>query len=279
MTVSSPTVAFHDGHKIPQVGLGVWRASQDEARAAVREALNAGYRHVDTASIYGNEEGVGAGIREAGLPREDVFVTTKVWNSDQGFESTKAAARASLARLGLDHVDLLLIHWPVASADRYVDTWKAMIELRDEGLASSIGVSNFTPATLARIVEETGEVPVLNQIEVHPYLQQEAMRAVNAETGALTEAWSPLGQSHVLSDPVVESLAEKHGKTPAQIVIRWHVQLGNIVIPKSVTPARIVANIDVFDFELDIDDRAAIASLDRAERFGPDPETFGSGAN
>lgn len=275
MTAISPTVSFHDGGTIPQVGLGVWKASQEEAAMAVREALTAGYRHIDTAAIYENEEGVGAGLRDAGLPREDVFVTTKVWNRAQGFATTKEAARTSLERLGLDYVDLLLIHWPVAKADRYVDTWKAMIELREEGLVRAIGVSNFTPATLERLVEETGEAPVLNQIEVHPYLQQEAMRGVNAAHGALTEAWSPLGQSRVLTDPAIEAIAAKHGKTSAQVVIRWHVQLGNVVIPKSVTPARIVSNIDVFDFALDVEDMAAIAALDRGERFGPDPDTFG----
>ncbi|WP_062205061.1 aldo/keto reductase [Demequina salsinemoris] len=275
MSAISPTLALRDGREIPQVGLGVWKASQEQATMAVREALNAGYRHIDTAAIYKNEEGVGAGLRESGVPREDVFLTTKVWNRDQGFESTKDAARASLDRLGVDYVDLLLIHWPVPMVDRYVDTWKAMIELRDAGLARSIGVSNFTPATLDRLVDETGEAPVINQIEVHPYLQQETMRAVDAGHGALTEAWSPLGQSHVLGDPVIEAIAAKHGRTPAQVVIRWHVQLGNVVIPKSVTPARIVSNIQVFDFALDSDDLAAIGALDRGERFGPDPDTFG----
>ncbi len=274
MSPVSPTLKLNDGRAIPQVGLGVWQASPEQAAAAVREALVAGYRHIDTAAIYKNEDGVGEGLRTAGVPREDVFVTTKVWNDDQGSEATTQAAHASLERLGLDYVDLLLIHWPVAKAGRFVETWEAMIELRDKGIVRSIGVSNFTADNLATLVDKTGEVPVINQIELHPYFQQAAMREVDAASEILTEAWSPLGQSKVLGDSAIEAIAAKHGKTAAQVVIRWHVQLGNVVIPKSVTPERIVSNLAVFDFELDVEDMAAIAALERHERFGPDPDTF-----
>lgn len=267
-------IGFNDGHSIPQLGLGVWQASDDQARAAVVEAIQAGYRHVDTAAIYKNETGVGAGLREAGLPRDEVFVTTKIWNDDQGARPARAALHKSLERLGLESVDLLLIHWPMPKNDRFVDTWQAMIDFRNEGLARSIGVSNFQASHLQRLVDETGVAPVLNQIELHPYLQQTAMRAANTALNVRTESWSPLAQAKALDDAVIAGIAKNHGKTPAQVVIRWHLDSGLIVIPKSVTPGRIRDNADVFDFSLDADDMAAIARLDRGERLGPDPDTL-----
>jgi 2,5-diketo-D-gluconate reductase A len=256
------------------VGLGVWQAKPQQTVVAVREALQAGYRHIDTAAIYGNEEGVGQGLRESGIARDDVFVTTKIWNDAQGTDSVRKALHESLQRLGLDHVNLLLIHWPTPQRDRYVDTWRTMIELRDAGLVRSIGVSNFTQAHLQRLVDETGVTPVINQIETHPYLQQRAMREAHERLGILTEAWSPLAQNQALEDAEIGRIAGKHGKTPAQIVIRWHLQSGHVVIPKSVTPERIHSNFEVFDFTLDADDMNAIAALERNQRLGPDPDTF-----
>lgn len=275
MSVSVELIELNDGHRIPQLGLGVWRATPDQTAVAVREALAAGYRHVDTAAIYRNERGVGAGLSESGVPREEVFITTKVRNDAHGALATREAAAESLTRLGLDYVDLLLIHWPVPHEDRYVETWEAMIELREEGIVRSIGVSNFTAAHLRRLIGQTGVVPVLNQIELHPYMQQRQMRDVHEELGMRTECWSPLAQNMTLSDPVIEQIAVKHAKSPAQIVIRWHLDNGLIAIPKSVTPTRIRQNLDVFDFTLDACDHAVISGLDRGQRLGPDPETFG----
>jgi 2,5-diketo-D-gluconate reductase A len=259
---------------IPQLGFGVFQVPPDDTREAVARALAVGYRHVDTAAAYGNEAGVGEAIRESGLEREDVFVTTKCWNSSQGYERSKGAARKSLERLGMDHVDLYLIHWPAPAQDKYVETWKAFIEMQEQGLARSIGVSNFQPAHLQRLIEETGVTPAINQVELHPRLQQADLRRVHEELGIVTEAWSPLAQGQVLDDPAIVRIAEAHGKTPAQAVIRWHLQLGNVVIPKSVTPERIEQNFAVFDFELGEDEMAAIEGLDRGQRIGPDPDTF-----
>lgn len=274
MASSSPTLAFNDGKHIPQLGLGVWQASDADARTAVREALTAGYRHVDTAAIYENESGVGLGLLDAGLPRAEVFVTTKVWNKEQGLETAARALDKSLERLKLDYVDLLLIHWPTPKHDKYVDTWRALIRAREQGLARSIGVSNFNPAHLRRLLDETGVAPVLNQIELHPYLQQHELRKMHQAAGVLTESWSPLAQGEALNDAAIVAIAKKHGKTTAQVIIRWHLDNGLIVIPKSVTPARIRANFDVFDFQLDAEDLAAIAALDQGKRLGPDPEAF-----
>ena len=272
---AQPTITLNDGMAIPQLGLGVYQANDAEAADAVATALEIGYRHVDTAKIYENEQGVGEGVRRSGLPREDVFVTTKVWNTDQGHDETLRAAEASLGRLGLDYVDLYLIHWPAPRTDRYVETWKALIRLREEGRVRSIGVSNFTAEHLDRLIGETGVVPVLNQIEVHPRFQQHALRAADAERGVQSESWSPLGQGGVLNDPTLVAIADRLGRTPAQVVIRWHLDQGLIVIPKSVTPSRIAENFDVFDFTLGRDDLDAIASLDDASgRIGPDPLTF-----
>lgn len=268
------TVSLNDGHTIPQVGLGVWRTPNDGAADAVSAAIGAGYRHVDTAAVYENESGVGEGLRQSGVARDDLFLTTKVWNADQGFDATLKAFDASLKRLGLETVDLYLIHWPAPNRDLYVETWRALVRLKEEGRAKSIGVSNFTVEHLDRLIAETGVKPVLNQIELHPRFQQRAMRAAHAERGIAIESWSPLGQGQLLEDPTIGRIAQKHGKTPAQVIIRWHIDNGLVVIPKSVTPSRIVANFDVFDFRLDEEDMATFAGLDSPDgRMGPDPMT------
>jgi len=265
---------LNDGHAIPQIGLGVWQAPEAAAAKAVEAALRAGYRHVDTAAMYGNEAGVGEGVRRSGVPREAVFVTTKIWNTDQGYDRALRALDQSLGRLAMDHVDLLLIHWPSPQRGLYLETWRALIAARAAGLARSIGVSNFDAPELDRIVGETGVSPVLNQIEVHPRFQQRRLRAVNLERGLRTEAWSPLGQGRLLADPAIGRLARKHGRTPAQVIIRWHIDSGLVAIPKSVHPGRIVENHDVFGFQLDADDMEAIAALDDPDgRVGPDPAT------
>ena len=272
-----PTVTLNDGNSIPALGFGVWQVPDDESYAAVAEALKAGYRSIDTAKIYENETGVGRALADSGIARDELFVTTKLWNDDQGYDSTLRAFDDSLSRLGLDHVDLYLIHWPVPSADRYVDTFKAFQKIKADGRARSIGVSNFTPETLDRLIAETGEVPALNQVELHPRFNQADLRAFHTGKGIATEAWSPLGQGTVLDDESIAKIAAAHGKTTAQVIIRWHLQIGNVVIPKSVTPERIVANFDVFDFELTPDEINTIGSLTRADgRIGPDPYTFGA---
>jgi len=257
-----PMMTLNDGRTIPQLGFGVWRVPEEEAATVVGQALVAGYRLVDTAAIYGNEEGVGAALAAAGLPRDEVVVTTKLWNGEQGFDSTLRACEASLRRLGLEAVDLYLIHWPCPARGLYVDTWKALVRLRDEGRARSIGVSNFTPETLRRIIDATGVVPAMNQIELHPRFQQRAMRALDAELGIVTQSWSPLRRGHLDASPALAAIAAAHGKSWAQVVIRWHLQSGLAVIPKSVTPARIAANRDVFDFALSEAEMTAIAELD-----------------
>jgi 2,5-diketo-D-gluconate reductase A len=269
-----PTVTLSDGETIPQLGFGVFQIPAADTAEAVTRALLAGYRHVDTAAAYRNEGGVGQGIKAAGLSRDEVFVTTKCSNDDQGHEQAKRALRASLEQLGMEHVDLYLIHWPVPSRDKYVETWQAFIELQRDGLARSIGVSNFQPAHLERLIQHTGVTPAVNQVELHPRLQQIGLRHEHAELGIATEAWSPLAQGGVLDDPTITTVAEAHGKTPAQVVIRWHLQLGNIAIPKSVTPDRIVENFDVLDFFLTTEEMAAIEALDAGERTGPDPDEF-----
>jgi 2,5-diketo-D-gluconate reductase A len=269
-----PTVPLRGDVEIPQLGFGVFQVPPERTVEVVTRALDAGYRHVDTAAAYGNEAQVGQAIRASGLDRNDVFVTTKVFNDDHGREQARHAFKRSLERLELGRVDLYLIHWPVPSQDRYVETWEALIELRDEGLVRAIGVSNFQPAHLTRIIEETGEIPAVNQIELHPHLQQPGLRRAHEEHGIVTEAWSPLAQGEVLDDPVIAALAEAHGKTPAQVVLRWHLQIGNVVFPKSVTPERIAENLDVFDFHLAERELAQIAELDQGRRIGPDPDTF-----
>ncbi|WP_370894753.1 aldo/keto reductase [Janibacter sp. GXQ6167] len=265
--------------EIPSLGYGVWQVPDEVAVDVVGLAVDAGYRHVDTARIYGNEAGVGQALSQMSVPREDVFVTTKLWNDDQGgIDTVRAALTGSMERLGLDVLDLYLIHWPAPRAGRFVETWQAMRTLRDEGLIRAIGVCNFGPEHLTALHEETGEWPAINQVELHPYLQQSELRAFHDEHGIATEAWSPLGQGgELLHDPVVEEVAARHGVTPAQAVIRWHLQIGNVVIPKSVTPERIRSNRDVFGFALDEADLAAFAGLDVADhggRIGPDPSDF-----
>ena len=267
-------LALNDGARIPQVGLGVWQTPDDEAVSAVKAALDAGYRHVDTAAVYENEEGVGEGIRQSGLARSDVFLTTKLWNTEQGYDQTLQAFDASLKRLGTDYVDLYLIHWPSAHRGLFVDTWKAFVKLKEEGRATSIGVSNFYPEHIERIVGETGVVPVINQIELHPDFQQRETRAFHEKHGIATQSWSPLGQGKLLGHPVIAEVANKLGRTPAQVIIRWHIDNGLVVIPKSVTPSRIVENFNVFDFKLSADDLEKLNGLDSAgARIGPDPKT------
>jgi diketogulonate reductase-like aldo/keto reductase len=267
----TPHIPLSDGTSIPQLGFGVFQIPREDTAEAVHHALEAGYRHIDTAKVYGNEAAVGKAVREFD---EHVYVTTKLWNSDQGAEATRKAFDRSFARLGLDHVDLYLIHWPLPSEDLYVETWETFIELQQSDRLVSIGVSNFQPPHLDRIVEATGVRPVINQIELHPYLQQPELREYHAAHGIVTEAWSPLAQGAVLDDPVLTELADAHGRSTGQIVLRWHLQLGNVVFPKSATPERIRENFEVFDFELSGDDMAAIATLDKGERTGPDPDTF-----
>ncbi|GAA0997256.1 MULTISPECIES: aldo/keto reductase [Streptomyces violaceusniger group] len=270
-----PFITLNNGVRMPQLGFGVWQIPDDEAQVAVRNALDAGYRSIDTAAIYGNEEGTGKGLAASGIARDELFVTTKLQNADQGYDSTLRAFDASLTRLGLEYVDLYLIHWPLPGVDKYVDTWKAFEKIYSEGRAKAIGLSNFHPAHTQRLLSETSIVPVIDQIELHPQLPQAELRAFNARHDIATEAWSPLGQGKgLLEDPKLAAIAEKHGKSPAQVVLRWHLDLGNVVIPKSVTPSRIKENIDVFDFQLDSEDLAAIDSLETGVRLGFDPETF-----
>ncbi|MEU2305466.1 aldo/keto reductase [Streptomyces misionensis] len=267
-----PSVTLNNGVEIPQLGFGVFQVPDEQTTAAVTSALEAGYRSIDTAAIYGNETGVGRALAAAALPREELFVTTKVWNADQGYDATLRAFDASLAKLGLDYVDLYLIHWPTPARDLYRDSWRALERLAEEGRVRAAGVSNFQPDHLERLLDGATLIPAVNQIELHPGLQQAALRAFHAEHKIATEAWSPLAQGAVLDDPAITDIAAWHGKSPAQVVIRWHLQLGNIVIPKSVTPARIRENLDVFDFALSEQEMTAIAALDRDLRTGPHPD-------
>ena len=270
-----PTIRLNDGNAMPQVGFGVWRVSNDEAKSTVAGAVEAGYRSIDTASIYGNEEGVGEAVRAVSVPREELFITTKVWNDRQGYDSTLQAFDESLARLKLDYVDLYLIHWPMAGSETYRDTWRALIKLKQDGRARSIGVSNFMVEHLQRVIDETGVTPAVNQIELHPRFQQKELSAFHTANSIATEAWSPLGQGTILADETMTAIGRKYGKTPAQVILRWHIDNGFIVIPKSVTPSRIRENVDVFDFSLDADDMRAIEGLDSASgRVGPDPAVF-----
>ncbi len=269
-----PSVTLHDGVEIPQLGFGVFQVPPEDTQKVVEEALAAGYRHIDTAGAYRNERGVGAALAASGIPREEVFVTTKLWNSQQGHDSTLEAIGKSLGRLGMERVDLYLIHWPAPPQDLFVDTWRAFEEIRDQGLARSIGVSNFRVEDLERLGRETEAVPTVNQVELHPRFQQAELRGWHDEHDIATEAWSPLGQGELLDVEEIVEIAAAHDKTPAQAIIRWHLQLGNVVIPKSVTPARIVENLDIFDFELSEDEMTRFEALDTGRRFGPDPATF-----
>jgi 2,5-diketo-D-gluconate reductase A len=272
-----PVLILHDGVKIPQLGFGVFQIPPEETQEKVEEALGVGYRHVDTAAAYRNEAGVGAAIAATGVRREDVFVTTKLWNSEQGYDSTLRAFDQSIERLGTGHVDLYLIHWPLPSRDLFLDTWRAFERIQEEGGARSIGVSNFRVEDLERIEREAEKRPTVNQIELHPRLQQAELRAWHADHDIATEAWSPLAQGELLEDGTIETVAAHHDRTPAQAILRWHLQLGNVVIPKSSSPERIRENFEVFDFELSEDDMAALERLDTGERTGPDPSAFSAG--
>ena len=271
--VGGPRLQMNDGLLIPQIGYGVFKVEDDVAEHTVVEALEAGYRHIDTAAIYQNERGVGAALKNSGLAREEVFVTTKLWNTEQEPDAARKALHNSLDLLGLDYVDLYLIHWPSPWRENYLSAWETLIEMREQGLVKSIGVSNFEEEHLQKIMSSTGVVPAVNQIELHPYLQQTALSEIDTEHGILTEAWSPLGQGQALEDSVLSAIAAKHSVSVAQIIIRWHVQNSRVVIPKSVTSSRIRSNIDVFGFELDQDDLAAIKALNTDSRIGPDPRT------
>ncbi|KQO84084.1 oxidoreductase [Frigoribacterium sp. Leaf263] len=270
--IEVPRLELTDGTTIPQLGLGVYKVADDEAERVVRIALDEGYRHVDTATLYGNEAGVGRAIRASGLDRDDVYLTTKVWNTAHGYDETLRAFDESLARLGTDHVDLYLIHWPAPARDRYVETYRALETIRAEGRARSIGVSNFSIAHLERLLGETDVVPVVDQVEAHPWLPQRELRAFGDAHGIVTEAWSPLARGRILDDEVLLGIAERHGVSTAQVVIRWHLQQGMVVIPKSATASRIRSNLDVFGFELDDADLAAIARLESGRRTGSHPD-------
>jgi 2,5-diketo-D-gluconate reductase A len=273
--VQQTHIRLNDGVQIPQIGFGVWQVDNGQAPKAVETAIKAGYRSIDTAAIYGNEEGVGAGIRAAGVPREQLFITTKLWNDRHGAKAALKAFDESLKRLRLDYVDLYLVHWPTPRANLYVETWQAFAEIKKSGRAKSVGVSNFKVPHLERLLGETGIVPSVNQIELHPRFQQKVQRAFHAKHGITTESWSPLGQGRVMKDHVIAGIAAKHGRTPVQVTLRWHIQSGLVAIPKSVTPARIIENFDVFGFELTQDEMAKIAALDNDRgRIGPDPDLF-----
>jgi 2,5-diketo-D-gluconate reductase A len=276
--MTAPAIALNDGNAIPSVGLGVYQTPPKATEQAVRAALEVGYRHIDTAAAYNNEREVGKAIAKSGIPREEIFVVTKLWNADQGYDNTMKAFAKSAKRLGRsgddDYLDLYLIHWPMPAMNEFVDTWRAFGALRDLGRIRSIGVSNFAPEHLTMLIDSSGIVPVVNQIELHPLLTQVELRELHQKLGIATEAWSPLGQGSLLDHPTIVGVAGAHGKTAAQVIIRWHLQIGNIVIPKSVHPERIASNFDVFDFELSQDDVASISALDNGTRLGPDPRTF-----
>jgi 2,5-diketo-D-gluconate reductase A len=270
-----PSITLDNGVEIPQLGLGVWQVEDGEVTDVVASAFETGYRHIDTAAMYGNESGVGRAIAASGLPRDELFITTKLWNSEQGYDSTLKAFDASLEKLGLEYVDLYLIHWQSLQRDLYIDTWKAFEQLYADKRVRAIGVSNFHEPALRRIFEETTIRPAVNQIELHPALPQDELRAFNAENDIVTEAWSPLASGELLANPALATIGAKYGKSAAQVMIRWHLQLGNVVIPKTVTPSRIKENFEVFDFRLDNDDMAAIADLETGVRTGGDPDVFG----
>jgi 2,5-diketo-D-gluconate reductase A len=269
---SVPLVTLNDGNTIPQLGFGVFKVDPDKTSRIVRDAFEVGYRHIDTAKIYGNEEGVGHAIKTSGIDRDELFITTKLWNADQGYESGLEAFEKSLGRLQLDYVDLYLIHWPAPANDNYVDAWKALEKIRESGRAKSIGVSNFTVEHLTRLLGETDVVPAVNQIELHPEFQQREITAFGREHGIATEAWSPLAQGALLKEPNVQEIAEAHGKSLAQVILRWHIQQGNIIFPKSNNRERIEENFNIFDFELSADEQASITALEKDGRVGGHPD-------
>ena len=272
----APKTTLNNGILIDEVGFGTYKVPSDDAAALCRSAFDAGYRHVDTAALYGNETGVGEAVRRAtaggALQRSELFVTSKVWNTDQGYDSTLRAFDASMSRLGLDYLDLYLIHWPCPQRGEFVNTYRAMEELYTSGRVRAIGVSNFQPAHLEQLLEATAVVPAVNQIELHPWLQQEELRQLHARLGIRTVAWSPLGRGAVLADPVITRIAAELGRTPAQVILRWHLDLGNVVIPKASTPERIAGNLDLFSFELSAAQRSAINGLERGQRSGSHPD-------
>jgi diketogulonate reductase-like aldo/keto reductase len=271
-----PMIELNNGAAIPVVGFGVYKIDDGQVAAAMNTAFAAGYRSIDTASLYGNERGVGRAVRESGIPREELFVTTKLWNTEHGYDSALRAFDASLDRLGLSYVDLYLIHWPLPSVDKYVETWRAFERIFFDGKAKAIGVSNFKETHIRRLLAETDVPPAVNQVELHPRLQQPELRNFHREHGIALEAWSPLARGgDVLEEPMIIAMSAKYAKSPAQVILRWHLQQGHIIIPKSVTPQRIRENVDLFDFELDADDMAAIATLDSGFRTGADPDLLG----
>lgn len=282
MSPRVPSKALRSGDgtiEIPQLGFGVWEIPDEEVTDAVAHALKTGYRSIDTAAAYGNEEGVGRALRQSGVPREDIFVTTKLWNDRHGYDSVFEALEESLAKLGTDYVDLYLIHWPVPAKDAYVESWKALLSLRAAGRARAVGVCNFHETHLQRLGDETDELPCINQIEVHPYFTQEKLRAFNSEHDIVTEDWSPLGaRLNIIGDPVVQSVARAVGATPAQVILRWHLQIGSVVIPRSTKPPRIEQNFDLFSFELNDEQMASISGLNENKRSGPNPDEFNLGA-
>ena len=270
----NPKIKLNNGQLIPQVGLGVYKVAGESAEPLIVQAFEAGYRRVDTAAFYGNEVEVGAAVRNSGLPREEIYVTTKIWKDDHGYDRALAAIDESLARLNIDYIDMLLIHWPSPTLNKFVDTWAAFQKAQESGKIRGIGVSNFQPAHLEQLLAAGGTVPAINQIELHPGLQQAEVREFNSAHGILTEAWSPLARGRFNESPVIEHIVSKHNRTATQVIVRWHLQLGNLVIPKTATASRLQGNISVFDFELDAEDMAAIQSLDAGLRTGPHPEEF-----
>ncbi|CAL9391042.1 putative oxidoreductase_MSMEI_2347 [Nocardiopsis dassonvillei] len=273
-TMTVPELTLNNGLRIPQLGLGVWQVPDEQVVDVVTTALEVGYRSFDTAAAYGNERGVGEALRRSGIERDDLFVTSKLANPDQGFDSTLRAFDASLERLGLETLDLYLVHWPLPARDLYVPTWKALEHLYAEGRVRAIGVSNFQISHLERVMEEGGITPMVNQVELHPMLAQPTLREFDRRHSIVTEAWSPLGHGRLLGDRTILGIAEEHERTPAQVLLRWHIQVGNVAIPKSVTPERIRANFDIFDFELTEQEMDRIGALDSGVRTGPDPDAF-----
>ena len=272
--MTQPMLTLNDGRQMPQLGFGLWQVPAETTADTTATALRLGYRLVDGAAAYRNEEGQGDGVRASGLPRGQVFVTTKIWNNAQGFDATLRAAEEGLSRLGLDHVNLLLIHWPCPARDLYVDTWRALIRLREEGRALSIGVCNFNAPHLERLIAETGVTPAVNQIEINPRLQQPDLRAVHARLGIITQSWTPLGGGHSFAAPAITAAAKRTGKTAVQVILRWHIQIGASVLPRSTRKEGLAENLDIFDFTLTEAEMTAIAALDEGTRCGPDPATF-----